>query len=334
MDEIDAGPTSIRQLQRARLVTDAADPGRSALVRLRHGLEYAGLRAVDWLYRALPLEFAARLNGGLWSAIARHSSRHRRAARNLAAMMPELSAQRREAILRAMWRHLGATFLEGLQLDRLAAEPERIELDETTQTILRRTVAEGAIIVCPHLGNWEASVLPLAAVSAQHMGVYRRAQNPLIDAYLYAIRKTYFGGGLLAKGDAAARGLLRQARQGRSLGFMADLRDINGVAVAFFGRPAPSTPLPAALARQYGRPIFAVCLVRLAPARYRLEAVEIPVARGGDREGDISATTARVQQAFEAWIRQWPEQWMWAHERYMPKTGDDKRRGVGARRDR
>ena len=74
--------------------------------------------------------------------------------------------------------------------------------------------------------------------------------------------------------------------------------------------------MPAMLARQYRLPLFAVCLVRVGPARFRMEACEIEVSRTGDRAADIGAATAQTQRVFEAWIRQWPEQWMWAHRRY------------------
>ena len=97
---------------------------------------------------------------------------------------------------------------------------------------------------------------------------------------------------------------------------MADLRDNSGVAVPFLGRPAKSTPLPAMLARQYGRPIFAVALVRTGPAQFRMEAAEIPVPHTADREGDIETATASIQAMFESWVCRWPGQWMWAHRRH------------------
>jgi KDO2-lipid IV(A) lauroyltransferase len=177
-------------------------------------------------------------------------------------------------------------------------------------------MAEGGIIVCLHLGNWEASVLPLAAAGARHVAVYRRMRNVLLEDHMLSLRAAYYKGGLLAKGDAAARGLLRQARAGGSLGVMADLRDSSDYMVTFFGRPAPSTPLPAMLARQFGRPIFAVGLVRTGPARFRMVAAEITVPRTDDRAVDIQAATQAIQAMFESWVRLWPGQWMWAHRRY------------------
>jgi KDO2-lipid IV(A) lauroyltransferase len=306
---------SVRQLE-----TERSNRSGSAAVprmRLQFRLEYHALRSIDRFARALPLEVAVRLSGAVWRGIGPHLGRHRRAERHLAAMMPELSAAERQRILRSMWRHLGETFVEALQLDRIAAEPDRIALDSMHRTVVRRAMEEGGIVVTPHLGNWEAAVLPLAAQQgATHVGVYRPAKNPLVDAYVLRARGPYYRGGLFAKGQAAARGLLRQARKGGSLGIMADLRDSGGVHVPLFGHPAPSTPLPAMLARQFGRPLFAVCLVRVGTSRFCLKASEIEVPQTDDRAADILVATARIQQVFEGWIRQWPEQWTWAHRRY------------------
>jgi KDO2-lipid IV(A) lauroyltransferase len=283
---------------------------------IRHWGEYVALRGVTAVLRALPLEVAIGAGGALWRGVAPVTSRHRRAARHLAAMMPETTPAAREQILRAMWGHLGQSFVEALVIDRLAAEPARIALDDAALAVRARTVAEGAINVVPHLGSWEAIVLPVAAAGAWHAAVYRRPNNPLVDAHLLATRGRYFPAGLFAKGDGAARALMRHARAGGSIAIMADLRDISGVDVPFFGRPAPSAKLPAMLARTFGRPLFAACLIRTAIGRYEMQTAEIAVPSTHDRHADIVAATADTQRVFEGWVRRWPEQWMWAHRRY------------------
>ena len=46
----------------------------------------------------------------------------------------------------------------------------------------------------------------------------------------------------------ASRGMLRELQQGRSVGLLMDQRYDRGVAVPFFGLPAPTTVVPARLA--------------------------------------------------------------------------------------
>jgi KDO2-lipid IV(A) lauroyltransferase len=282
----------------------------------RHRFEYFALRVAVGLLRALPLETGVWLAGQIGRAIGPRLKRHRRAESQLSQLIPAYDEATRRRLLEAMWRHLGETFAESLQLDRLHAAPDRIVLNAQCRVILQRTIAEGGVIACAHLGNWEAAAIPLTAAGARHAGVYRKLANPLSEAYFLRLRSPFYPSGLFPKGQSAARALMRQSREGGSVGLMADLRERDGVRVPFFGRLAPTTPMPAMLARQFQRPLFAVALIRTARCRFEMQAVEIEVPRSGDRAEDMRVAMSGVQAAFEVWIRRWPEQWMWAHRRF------------------
>ncbi len=55
---------------------------------------------------------------------------------------------------------------------------------------------------------------------------------------------------------------------------------------------------------------------RNAGVHFRIQVEEIDVQRTGDRDVDIEETTRRIHALFESWIREHPEQWMWAHRRW------------------
>ena len=243
--------------------------------------------------------------------------RHARAAENRAHAYPQLDAKSRKTILRGMWGNYGMTVAETFLIDRLAAEPGRIELDEASFEALRLAKAGGVVFVCPHLGNWEISILPVSAHEIHHAAVYTRVKNPLFEAMLFELRKRHYPGGLHPRGAAAAKALSRHLRDGGTVGVMADLRDDHyDCLVPFFGRYAPSTVFPATLARHYRRPLIADCLVRTAPGRFKMKIEHIETPRTADREADIYAATAAIQACFERWIRQDPDQWLWTHRRY------------------
>jgi KDO2-lipid IV(A) lauroyltransferase len=284
--------------------------------KLKYRLEFFGLRSVIALFRLLPLDVSASISGALWHQFAPMLKRHKRADRHLSQMMPELLPAERQRILRAMWRNLGRTFAESLMLDRILAEPARITLDAASQAALSRCKREGGIIASPHLGNWEVLAIPLAQIDGNHSGVYRRLNNPHSEAYLMSVRKPFYPAGLFDKGNGAARNLLRQARAGNSVGIMADLWDDGDCMVPFFGRLAPSTTLPAVLARQFSRPLYAASMIRSSGSHFIMQVAEITVEHTEDRKADLKKMTASVQSIFEGWIRQSPEQWMWAHKRF------------------
>ena len=125
-----------------------------------------------------------------------------------------------------------------------------------------------------------------------------------------------YPGGLFDKSPMTSRALIKLARAGGYPCFVADLREGRGIAVPFFGRPASSNPFPALIARVAEIPLYAAAVVRTKGAHFvmRVEPVEVP--RGGDRDADVLATTAALQARFEQFIRDTPEQWMWAHRRW------------------
>jgi KDO2-lipid IV(A) lauroyltransferase len=86
--------------------------------------------------------------------------------------------------------------------------------------------------------------------------------------------------------------------------------------VSFFGHPAMASSLPAVLARRLDMPLIAGRIARTGGAHFRLDAVSIPLARTDDPTADIAAATTAVSAQFEAWIRDTPGQWMWAHRKW------------------
>ena len=286
----------------------------SLIARARLYAEYLVFRMVAALIMALPLDLAARLSGGGWRIVAPLLRRHRRALDNLAFAFPETSPAERERIARDMWDNLGRTFAELFHMRRIAREG-RIALDPYDRF---KAIAEaGPFVVCTlHMGNWEIASQAGLLFGLPIAGVFQRLTNPYVDAWLFKVRDPFYPGGLFDKSHATARALLRLAREGGYPAFVADLRESRGVATPFFGRPALSNPFPALIARTAGLPLYAARAMRLPGSRFtvRIERVEVPTT--GDRHADVLAATAALHAQFEDFIREAPEQWMWAHRRW------------------
>jgi Kdo2-lipid IVA lauroyltransferase/acyltransferase len=109
---------------------------------------------------------------------------------------------------------------------------------------------------------------------------------------------------------------LKLPRQGVCPSFVADLRESGGVAAEFFGRTAMSNPFPAIVARTVGIPVYAACVIRTHRARFEMHITQVETPRSNDRDADVLAITQGIQAAFEVFVRQWPDQWMWAHKRW------------------
>jgi KDO2-lipid IV(A) lauroyltransferase len=295
--------------------TDRGTPAPAASRRAQAGvlqwIEYAGFRLVAAIAASLPLDVASSVSGRIWRFVAPMLRRHARARANIAASLPELSEQAREAILLDMWENLGRTFGEAFHLQDLAAARDRVTIDLSpeVESLLRKG---GVVLVSLHLGNWEIAVTSLAPYGLDAAGVYQSLKNPIVDDYVTGMRGPLYKAGLFS----TVFKLMRVVRAGKSVAILADQREHRGISVPFFGRPAPSNPFPAILARSQKVPLVAGYVLRTTGAHFVVRGEVVDVPQTGDREADVAAATANIHAVFERWIRQHPGQWMWGHRRW------------------
>jgi Kdo2-lipid IVA lauroyltransferase/acyltransferase len=294
-----------------------------SLKDLRYRAEYAGLRLVESLLRMAPLDFGVNVMAKAWRLIARFDRRHQRALDNLAIAFPEKTLQERQQIALTMWENLGRVMAETMQVDRVLADPSRIEIVSRTIHERYKDKLGAAIGVSLHMGNWELAIWPFTLAGNNPAAVYRTVKNPYVDQYVRETRKVLYPGGLLGKGrdreegQVTARRIMGFVRDGGRLGLVCDLHDRTGLEVPFFGKPARSVTIPAMIARRTGARIWMSRCMRVGKqSRFQIELKELKVPRSANQADDVKWVTAAMQRQFEAWIRQAPEQWMWSNRRW------------------
>jgi KDO2-lipid IV(A) lauroyltransferase len=302
----------------------------SIVTRALRRLEFGALMVATGAVRAVPVDVASDVMAAMWRAIAPLLPRHARALDHLDHAFPDMPPEKRRWVARQMWGNLGRVTAETIQLDRLVADPSRFEVTPEGLATLARG-RDGAVLVSLHMGNWEVVIQAANAARLSSTGVYQTLRNPLVDDWLQALRAPLYPGGLLPKGSNTARQMLGRVKRGQVVAVLGDLRESAGIQVPFFGRPAYANPFPAMAARIGGVPMIAGRVRRLEGTRFAIDAVEVPVSRTADRTADVHATTAAMHAQFEAWIREAPEQWMWAHRKWETKqAGRRARRAVFA----
>ncbi len=287
-------------------------------MKLPRNLSYRLEFVAFWLAmtgaRALPLETASWLSGKLWRLIAPRLRRQKRALANLALAFPEMPPEERSRIAADMWENLGRTFAESFRIQTLV-ESGRIVFEPSERF---DEVARGApFIVCGlHLGNWEILAHGGKRMGVPIAGVYQRISNPFVDAKMRSIRAPLYKGGLLPKTPTTARALLRAIKDGVCPSFLADLRDDRGPRIPFFGHLARSNVFPALLARTTGVPLYAGVAFRRPNVRFTIRIEPIRVPQSDNKDADALVATEALQRQFEAFIREAPNQWMWAHRKW------------------
>ena len=299
-----------------------------SLKDLRYRIEYMALRLIAALVHAVPIEVSGSVSAKAWRLFAPYDRRHQRALENLAIAFPEKTPREREAIVLGMWENLGRVMVETMQIDRIIADPDRIRLVPITEKVFARYKNKmgAAIGVTLHMGNWELAAWPMTLAGNNPAAVYRTVKNPYVDRYLRHLRRNLYPGGLLGKGSIdgsieegqkTARLIMDFVRQGGRLGLVCDLHDRAGIPVPFFGRPAKSVMIPGLIARRVGARIWLSRCLRVGnQSRFTIELKELKVPRTANPSDDVKWITAAMQQQFETWIREAPEQWSWNNRRW------------------
>ncbi len=90
-----------------------------------------------------------------------------------------------------------------------------------------------------------------------------------------------------------------------------------GVFVNFFGRPASAPAAPVVFAQRTGAPLVPMYIIREGRKRHRLIIEpEIPLVNTGDKEQDLITNTQRLTKVIEKYVRKYPSQWWWMHNRW------------------
>ncbi len=179
---------------------------------------------------------------------------------------------------------------------------------------------KGVIILTGHLGDWELFNIIVKIIGYPTSFVYRPLDSSAVNAFFEAYR-TRFGGKLIPAKWSVAR-IVRSLRRGELVGILLDqnVAWYEGVFVDFFGRPACTNKGMALLALKTGAPVVPMFLVREGLS-FRAEiAKEVPIVKTGDMTKDVEANTQQYNDVIEAFVRRYPDQWFWVHQRWKTKN--------------
>ncbi|EJF81224.1 Lipid A biosynthesis lauroyl acyltransferase [Candidatus Bartonella washoeensis] len=248
--------------------------------------------------------------------------RHQIALANLRAAYPEKTEQELHSIAIEMWENIGRFIAEYIFLDKIfdfdphANQPGLIEVKGAEIFERLKNEKKPHIFFTAHTGNFE--LLPICAQSFDlHVTVlFRPPNNPYIAKRVLKARQTSMGH-LVPSKAGAAWALAAKLAEGKNVGMLIDQKFRRGIVGTFFDRPLKTNPLIIKLARQYDCDIYPARCIRLPRGRHRLELydrVKLPLDE--NNEIDIAASTQKLNDIVENWVREYPGQWMWLHRRW------------------
>jgi KDO2-lipid IV(A) lauroyltransferase len=295
---------------------------------VRQRVEYIFVFALVRGLGAFPRS-CARCAGAALGALAYLVTRRlrRTGEKNLQIAYPESDAAWRRRIVRQLYRSLGLHLAEFCRMSRYTPEYTRnfIRYAGLEHYLAARDAGRGVLVVTGHLGLWELSSFYHSLMGYPMSMVIRRLDNPLVDRLVNRIRCLH-GNTVLHKDDFA-RGLLGAMRHGETVGILMDtnMTPPQGIFVDFFGTAACTASGLARVAMRTEAAVLPGFLTwREDEKKYVLEFGErLALVRTGNDEQDILINTEICTKAIEAWVRRYPEQWLWVHRRWKTRPAGE-----------
>jgi len=244
------------------------------------------------------------------------------AFRNLKKAIPELSFKKRFQIVLKMWNNLGSYIGEYANIYNMKKGEifKYVSIGKSTKENIKKLKdsKKGAILFSAHIGNWEAGLKALEDMGVKNLkAVYRSLNNKCVDEIASMMRKS---GNIeiIPKGHNSALKLFRELKKGAKIVILVDQRLGDGIEIPFFNQPAKTVDSVGIFALKCDIPIYPIRIIRKGMGSdFELElSDELKVKKIKNLTKNVKNIMVQVNQVLEKWIRQYPEQWFWVHNRW------------------
>lgn len=290
-------------------------------------IEYAVVLFFIKLLYILPYRIASDIGGLIGRLGYALDSRHRNITLiNLRKAFPDADQETLITIAKSAFENFGRSTAETIHtasrkpasINRIISKRITVEGKEYLENALKK--GKGLIYLSGHFGNWELLGIILGTNDCPYNVIVRPLDNPKVDRLVTGMRGIT-GGNIMPKKNVLLD-VLKRLKRGEGLGILTDQNTSreSGVFVDFFGTPAATNKGPAIIAMKSGATVLPTFLIREGKYRFRLMyGKEVVLHKSGDPERDIFINTEMFTNILESYIRKYPEQWFWMHQRWKTR---------------
>lgn len=287
--------------------------------QLRYLIEVVIVKLGMILFSLLGLNASSALGSSLARRIGKLISVQKLARNNLQMALPYLDELQIDDILDGMWDNLGRIVGEFVHVAKMDGEELlkyiRINNETLKNFEFLRKNRKGGIIFSGHIGNWEIGPKVCLEHGINVKTVYRPLNNAFVDDITASIRGTE----LISKGAGGNKQIIQELKKGNYIIILVDQRVGDGIPVPFFGREALTTAAVARLALKYNVPLIPARTIRVG-GKFSFEVrVEKPLEfkkTDNITDYDVFTLTSKMNEKLEEWIKEYPSQWFWVHNRW------------------
>ena len=272
--------------------------------------------------KMIGLDLSSHLGGALGARLGPLLKRDHMARENLKKALGHLPPEEIDIIINQMWRNLGRVIGEYAHLNQFQKKHQQWRLQVKWSPKARQAVLDHSgrcFFFSAHFTNWELLPLTLKLKNIPSAEIYQKLSNPYINFWIARLRAKAICPHQVEKKNAV-RDIIRHIHANHAFAALVDQKMLSGVWVRFFSRPAQTSEFPASLALKQGYALIPASIDRIDKNKKTrfLVTIKDPLEID-DRNKDKKAIKALAQQmndCLEAMIRERPDHWLWAHNRW------------------
>ncbi|HAT56033.1 MAG TPA: lipid A biosynthesis acyltransferase [Veillonellaceae bacterium] len=174
---------------------------------------------------------------------------------------------------------------------------------------------KGCILAANHCGNWELEGAALALFGYPLLAVGMKQKNEEFDRFIREYRSIP---GETVEYKTGIRDMYRRLKQGYFIGLLCDQDPGNaGIPADLFGEPTLTPTGPAHFSRLCEVPILMLFIHHTGNGHYHI-TLEPPFWTDSElpKKEAVLKMTSLINSRLEKWIRTYPEEWFWLHNRW------------------
>ena len=262
------------------------------------------------ILKMLPFYLSSYLCGSLMYIVGPMTSYNGRIKKHMQIAFPKKSITEINKLTKQHWFMLGQIIGEMPHINRL------IKIGHLETEGLDKLKTGPAILVGAHMGNWEF-LLRVGDLAGRRAGYVFRPINNWILNKIQIHRNKDANADFYRKGRLAAIGMASKLKSGEIIGLTGDQLLREGILVPFFGIKTPTPQAAAVMALKWNVPIYMVRIERFKGIKFKMTVEDkLRIPSNLDKEKAIYQITKMISARIEDWIKEQPEQWLWAHRRW------------------
>ncbi len=262
------------------------------------------------ILKILPFNLSSYLCGSLMYIVGPMTSYNGRIKKHMQIAFPTKSIREINKLIKQHWFIFGQTIGEMPHINSL------IKKGHLETEGLEKLKKGPAILVGAHMGNWEF-LLRVGDLAGRRAGYVFRPINNWILNKIQIHRNKDANADFYRKGRLAAIGMASKLKSGEIIGLTGDQLLREGIMVPFFGIKTPTPQAAAVMSLKWNVPIYMVRIERFKGIKFKMTVEDkLRIPSNLDKEKTIYQITELISSRIEDWIKEQPEQWLWAHRRW------------------